>query len=523
MLSRALPVVLGLLFAVVLFTTVARRLRLPYPSLLALGGLLMALVPGLPRMELAPDVVLLVFLPPLLFGAGWRISWRDLVEHLRPITVLAVGLVLFTTVGVGVAAHALDPALPLGAALVLGAIVSPTDPLAASAVARQVQLPRPIITILEGESLANDATGLVVYRIAVAAMATGSFSMWDGVARFVLLASGGVAIGLVIGVVSVQLQRLVDDPPIAFALQLLTGYAAYLSAERVGFSGVFAAASAGILCGHYWSYALGARSRLQAVAVWDTLDFLLNAVLFLLLGLQLPVVLAEAGDSNLGRLALSGLGVSLLAIALRMGWMFAGALLSRLRPSDGREDRRLRAANVIALLGWSGMRGVLSLATALAVPRTTHAGTPFPGRATILFYAFCVIGVTLIVQGLPLPYVIRWLRIARDEPRYEEERLARIRTARAARDRLEQLIADGDELTRELGAELRARYQRLLEQLEAEAAAGSNRRIQAEIVRLRRELTQAQRRALLDVHHRGLIDDETFRRIERELDLEEQS
>jgi CPA1 family monovalent cation:H+ antiporter len=523
MLSRTLPTVLALLFAVVLFTTAARRLRLPYPSLLALGGLVMALVPGLPRMELSPDVALLVFLPPLLFGAGWRLSWRELVEHLQPIAVLGVGLVLFTTVGVGLAAHALDPALPLGAAMVLGAIVSPTDPLAASAVARQVQLPRQIVTILEGESLANDATGLVVYRIAVAAMASGSFSVVDGIGSFVLLAAGGIATGLVIGFVSVHLQRLVNDAPIEFALQLLTGYAAYLSAERVGFSGVFAAAAAGVLCGHYWSYALGAGSRLRAVAVWDTLDFLLNAVLFLLLGLQLPVVLAQAGDSNLARLARTGIGVSVLAILLRMGWMFAGALLSRLRPGEAREGRAVRPANVIALLGWSGMRGVLSLATALAVPRTTLAGTPFPGRATILFYAFCVIIVTLIVQGLPLPYVIRWLRITRDEPRHESDRLARIRTARAARDRLDQLIAEGDELTRELGTDLRGRYRRLLEHFEAGAANGHGGRIQAEMGRLRRELAHAQRRALLDLHQRGLIDDDTFRRIGRELDLEEQS
>src|SRR5262249_1612243 len=221
MLSHTLPTVLALLFAVVLFTTVARRLRLPYPSLLALGGLVMAIVPGVPRMELPPDVVLLVFLPPLLFGAGWRIPWREFVEQARPIGVLAIGLVLFTTVGIGLAAHALDPSLPLGAAFVLGAIVSPTDPLAASVIARQVGLPRQIITILEGESLANDATGLVVYRIAVGAMAAGGIGLFRGVGTFVLLTVGGVATGLVIGFISVQLQRLLEDPPIEFAVQLL--------------------------------------------------------------------------------------------------------------------------------------------------------------------------------------------------------------------------------------------------------------------------------------------------------------
>jgi CPA1 family monovalent cation:H+ antiporter len=520
MLAQTLASVLALLFAVVLFATVALRLRLPYPSLLALGGLVMALIPGLPRSPLAPDIVLLVFLPPLLFGAGWRIPWSELVGNVRPIAVLAVGLVLFTTVGVGLAAHALDAALPLGAALVLGAIVSPTDPLAASAVSRQVQLPRRIISILEGEGLANDATGLVVYRLAVAAMIGGSFGLVGGVYMFLVMATGGVAIGAAVGWVSVQLQRVVADPPIEFALQLLTGYAAYLPAERIGVSGVFAAATAGLVCGQSWSRALGARSRLQAVAVWDTLDFLVNAALFLLLGLQLPVVLAQAGGHSLGRLVVNGLGVSLLAVALRMGWVFAGALVGRLRAGSGeaRAAAQRPPANVIALLGWSGMRGVLSLATALAVPQTIASGAPFPGRATILFYAFCVIVVTLVLQGLSLPLVIRLFRIARDEPRHEEHRVARIRTARAARDRLDELIADGDELTRELGADLRARTERLLLHLESRDVG----RVAKEIARLRGEVARAERRALLDLHARRIIDDQTFRQLERELDIEEQ-
>jgi CPA1 family monovalent cation:H+ antiporter len=515
MLARALSTTLGLLFAVVLLATAARRLRLPYPSLLALGGLVMALIPGLPRLELDPDVVLLVFLPPLLFGAGWRISWSEFVRNLRPIAILAVGLVLFTTVGIGLTAHALDAALPLGAALVLGAIVSPTDPLAASAVARHVRLPHSIITVLEGESLANDATGLVVYRIAVGVMLGGSFGLFYGSFMFLVMAAGGIAIGCLLGLLSAALQRLVEDPPVVFALQLLTGYAAYLPAERIGVSGVFAAASAGLVCGHYWSYSLDARSRLQAVAVWDTLDFLLNAILFLLLGLQLPVVLAEAPE-HLGRLLLTGLAISVLAVLLRMGWMFAGALITRLRSGQTRAEAR---PGVVALLGWSGMRGVLSLATALAVPHTVASGAPFPGRATILFYAFCIIVVTLVVQGLPMPLVIRWLKIPRDEERPEQDRLARTRLAEAARDRLDQLMADGDDLTRELGAEMRARHQRLIDHVDASHAG----RVAAELTRLRRELARAQRVALLDLYTRRLIDDKAFRRIERELDLEEMS
>jgi Na+/H+ antiporter len=295
MLRHTLATILVLAFAVVVLTTLARRLRLPYPSLLALGGLGMALVPGLPRMHLDPDIVLLVFLPPLLFAAGWRTPWREFAEQLGPISVLAVGLVLFTTIGVGYVAHVVDTALPLAVAMVLGALVSPTDPLAASAVARQVQLPQRIVTLLEGESLANDATGLVVYQIAIIAVMSGHFSALEGVAHFVLLATGGVAVGCVVGLVSAGLQRVIDEPPLEFAVQVLTAYAAYLLADRFTFSGVFASVAAGLVCGRFWSYSLGASSRLRAVAVWDTIDFLLNAVLFLVLGLQLRTVLAEAG------------------------------------------------------------------------------------------------------------------------------------------------------------------------------------------------------------------------------------
>lgn len=509
-------VVLGLLVAVVLLTTVARRLRLPYPSLLALGGLILAVLPGLPDVEIAPDLVLQVFLPPLLFSTGWRLSWREFVRNLRPIAILAVGLVLFTTIGVGVAAHWLAPELPLGAAFVLGAIVCPTDPLAASAVARQVRLPTSILTVLEGESLANDATGIVVYRIAVGAVASQSFSVMGGAYTFAVAAAGGIVIGVAIGAISVQVQRRIDDPPIEFAVQLLTSYASYFAAERIGVSGVFAAATAGLFCGQFWSYALGARGRLQVVPVWDTLDVLLNAVLFLLLGLQLPAVLRQSGESDLGRLLVIGLALSLLAVVLRMTWMFAGVVVARLRSAASTWP-----PNVVALLGWSGMRGVLSLATALAVPAALADGTPFPARAHILFYAFATIVFTLVVQGLCLPYVIRLLKIPREEPNLDEDTIARSRMALAALDRLDDLIGEGDELRRELAAEMREGYRKLNERLDAETRAKQSGRVQTESALLRHEVARAQRQALLDLHRRHLIGSETFRRMERELDLDE--
>jgi CPA1 family monovalent cation:H+ antiporter len=487
--------------------------------LLALAGLVLATLPGLPRVDLAPDVFLVVFLPPLLFGAGWRISWGEFVRQLRPIVVLALGLVLFTTVGIGVIAHALDPTLPLAASIVLGAIISPTDPLAASAVARQVLLPRQLITILEGESLANDATGLAVYRVALLAATTGSISVFGGAYTFLVIAVGGIATGLIVAALSVLLQRQVEEPAVLFVIQLLTGYAAYLPAEHVGFSGIFAAAAAGVYCGYHWSYGLEAGGRVRVVAVWETLDFLLNAVLFLLLGLQLPVVLAESGQQSMARLVLTGLAISLAAILLRIGWVFAGELIaSRSSPATERPSR-----GVTALLGWAGMRGVLSLATALAVPHVLASGEPFPGRARILFYAFSVIIVTLVLQGLPLPLVIRWLRVPRDTPHHETERMVRLELARTASRHLDDLEEEGDELTRDLVTEYRSSYSNLVRRLQAESAESAAGRTQEAVLRIRLALARVQRRKLLELYRRHRVDDVVFRRIEKELDVEEQA
>jgi len=511
-----LGMIMALLLAVAVFATLARRLALPHPSFLALGGLLLALVPGLPRFDLRPDVVLLVFLPPLLFSAGWRISWRDLLNNARPIALLAVGLVLFTTVGVGYAASFLHPGLPLVAAFILGALVSPTDALAASTVARKAALPRRLISIIEGESVANDATGLVVYRIAVAAFITGSFSLSGAAGTFVLASAGGAAIGLVVGWLSSLLQETVDDPPVEIVIQLVTGYAAYLPSEAFGFSGVFAAATAGIVCGHRSFRVMTSSTRLQASAFWDTLDFLANAFLFLILGFQWRVVLADAKPNNLSRLILEGTLVALTAIVLRMVWVFAATIIPRmLMPGLARRDPMPRPG-VIVLLGWSGMRGVLSLVAAFALP------SGLSGRATIIFFAFCVIVMTLILQGLTLPLMIRLLGVSGDGPAGDEERVARRATASAARERLAELAAGRHEGERKEAAltllERYGRYMRHLEDDDREQVDARRREFRL----LRRELVALQRNVLIDLHSRGQIGYDTVLRLERELDFEEQ-
>ena len=513
--SQTLGVIMALLLAVAVFATLARRLALPHPSLLALGGVLLALVPGLPRFDMPPDIVLLVFLPPLLFSAGWRISWRDLVANARPIGLLAVGLVLFTTVGVAYVASMLHPALPLVAAFVLGAIVSPTDALAASAVARQASLPRRLISIIEGESVANDATGLVVYRIAVSAAVLGSFSLPRAAVTFVLASAGGAAIGFAVGWLSSRLQEMVADPPVEIAIQLVTGYAAYLPSEALGVSGVFAAATAGIVCGHRSFRVMISSTRLQAGAFWDSLDFLANAFLFLVLGLQWRVVLSEAKTDAVGRLIMEGALVALAAIVLRMVWVFAATIIPRkISPGLARRDPTPPVGSIV-LLGWSGMRGVLSLVAAFAIP---HA---LPGRAIIIFFAFCVIAMTLILQGLTLPLMVRVLGVGGDGSRAQEERVARIATASVAKERLADLAARSEGGTREAALSLLERYNRYLQHLDEDNTQLATAR-RREYRRIRHELTALQRTVLIDLHERGEIGHDTMLQLERELDFEEQ-
>jgi CPA1 family monovalent cation:H+ antiporter len=511
-------VALGLILAVATMLAIAPALRIPYPILLVLGGLVIGVIPGMPEFELPPELVFFGVLPPLLYSAAFFTSLRDLRASIRPIGLLAVGLVVMTTVGVAVVAHALVDGLTWPSAFVLGAIVSPTDPIAATAIARRLGVPRKLVTIVEGESLVNDGTGLVLYRVAVAAVVTGSFSVLYAGGLFVVSALGGVAVGLAVGWAVRQARRRLDNPPAEITISLLTGYVAFIPAELLGVSAVLAAVTAGIYLGWHTPELTTAQVRLQGVAVWEIVQYLLNALLFVLVGLQLPVVIDALGDIPGARLLGYAALVSLTVIVLRFAWVFAVLHAPKLIA------RRVSSWQGAVFLSWAGMRGALSLAAALALPLGTDAGASFPGRDLILFLTFSVILVTLVGQGLTLPLVIRVLGLEDDGLEAREEAKARIRAAEAAIARLDDL--EREEWVREdTAGRLRGLYTFRTDRFRArfeDSDDGALEMRSQDYQRLRRELLEAEREALLDLRRTGAISNDVWIRVARDLDLEDQ-
>ena len=363
-------VALGLLAAVAALLAIAPRLRVPYPILLVLGGLALGVIPGIPELELEPELVLFAVLPPLLYSAAFFTSLRDLRATMRPIGLLAVGLVVMTTVGVAIVAHEVIEGLTWPAAFVLGAIVSPTDPIAATAIARRLGVPRKLVTIVEGESLVNDGTGLVLYRVAVAAAVTGTFSAYETAGLFVIAVVGGVAVGLAVGWIVREVRRRLDNPPAEITISLMTGYFAFIPAELLGVSAVLAAVSAGIYLGWHTPELTSAQVRLQGLGVWEIVQYLLNALLFVLIGLQLPIVLDGLDDISSARLIAYAARVSGAVIALR--FLFVFVVMDLPKRMGGRPSSWQGAV----FISWAGMRGAVSLAAALAIPLTTDAGIP---------------------------------------------------------------------------------------------------------------------------------------------------
>ena len=521
--------VLGLLAAVAALVMLSNRLGVPYPVFLVLGGLVLGLIPIVPEIGLPPDVVLLLFLPPLLYSAAFFSSPRDLKANLRPIASLSIGLVLLTTGTVALVAH-LVVGLPWTAAFVLGAIVSPTDPVAATSIAGRLGAPRQIVTILEGESLINDGTALVLYSVAVTAAVTGSFSLPGAVLEFVLYGIGGTAIGLVVGWTISRLRHRIGDPLVEITVTLFTPYAAYIPAEELGVSGVLAAVAAGLYLGWRNPVTTAPRSRLQAFGLWNVLPFLLNSVLFILIGLQLPKILESiSGESSMADVILYAALVGLAVIGTRLLWTFPAAYLPRLLSRTVRERNPYPPWQETAAIAYTGMRGTISLAAALAIPLTVKDGSPFPGRDEILFLTFSVILLTLVLQGLSLPLLVRRLGLAgAEDEEMREETEARLRAAEAALARLEELAAEGW-VREDTSAGMREVYEyrrqrfsaRFGEQAEsAEGEDGFEERSLA-YQRFRKELLSAERDALLRLRSEGHISDEVRRRVERDIDLED--
>jgi CPA1 family monovalent cation:H+ antiporter len=517
-------VLIALFVSVAGLNAIARWLSVPYPIPLVLGGLVLGLLPGIPEIELEPELVLVVFLPPLLYSAAFFADLRALQRNARPITLASVGLVLVTMGAVAVVGHE-TIGLTWPMAFALGAIVSPTDPVAATAIMRQLGAPRRLVNLIEGESLVNDATALVAYRVAVTAALGGTFSIVDAGLELVGAVAGGIAIGLAVGYVVAEIRGRLDDVPTELTISLLTGYAAFIPADALGLSGVLAAVTAGIYLGWRAPELITPETRIQSFAVWEILVFLLNAALFILIGLQLPVIADGLGSYTTSELA--GYAALVCATVIGARFLFTFTVPYVIRALDRRPEQRARrsSARLRVVSAWAGMRGAVSLAAALSLPLETDAGAALPGRDLILFLTFALILVTVVGQGLTLPYLIRRLGVLEDgaEEAAEESR-ARYVAARAALDRLDELSGEDwtlDDTIERLRKLYEFRQRRVKVQTgKIEDADGIEERSLA-YQRLMHELYTAQRRAVIQLRNDGEVSNAVMHRIERELDLEE--
>jgi Na+/H+ antiporter len=511
------------LSAVAALGLLAKKLRVAYPILLVFGGLLLGLTPGLPTLPINPEFIFLFFLPPLLFPAALFTSWRDFRANLRPILLLAIGLVLFTTAVVGFIAHHFMN-LPWAAAFVLGAIISPPDAIAATAIAQRLSIPKRIVAILEGESLVNDATALVAYRFAVAATTgAASFSLGGASAEFLLVGVGGIAVGLAIGWVAAQIHCRIDDAPIEITISFLTPFVAYLLAERIHVSGVIAVVTAGLFLGWRNPQITNSTTRLQGGPFWEMIEFMLNGFVFILIGLKLPEAIRALKGQSFTLLIGYALLISLAVIVIRIAWVFPATYLPRMLFKRVREADPNPPWRHVALVAWTGMRGVVSLASALALPLTLRNGEPFPGRDLILFLTFVVILATLVVQGLTLPWVVRKLGIKDDRVAEREEHLARLRANEAALARLNE-IKENEPARADARDRLRVEYEDRIRQLQNQSpGSGSPRRnvFSNEYEALSRETLKVERDVILQLRNNSTINDEVLRMIQHDLDLAE--
>ena len=512
-----------LLMVVVTLVVIARRFAVPYPVLLVLSGLGLSFIPGLPVVKLNPDLVLFFFLPALIYPVALMTSWRDFRQNLRPILLLAIGLVLITTFAVGWMAHAFVPGLPWAAAFALGAIVSPPDAVAATAVLERLSVPRRIVAILEGESLVNDATALVTLQFAVAALLTGSFSPTHAAIKFVWVAAGGIGFGLLVGFAIRWVHRHLDDPTVQITISLLTPFAAYLPAERLHLSGVLATVAAGIFLGWHAPLVVRARMRLQSQAFWEMVVFLLNGLVFIVIGLQLPSILQSLSGASFWQLSKQALAISATVVLVRIAWVFPAAYLPRLLSRKIRDREPFPPWRNVAIVAWSGMRGVVSLAAAFALPLALNQNTPFPGRSYILFLTFCVILTTLVFQGLTLPILIRSLGVKDDGVTDEEERLARLEANKAAIELIETAALNWG-ISDEIVNRLRAEYDDRIEQLQLCCESLDDRSggiATPDYQKLQQRALDEERKTIIRLRNEQTINDHALRRIQRDLDLAE--
>ncbi len=521
----AIVTILGLFAAVIALAELARKTRVPYPTLMVVAGLIISLMPWLPNFTLSPDLVFLVFLPPILYAAAWTTWLHDFRRHALPISFLAVGLVVFTAIVVAEVCTMVIPGMRWWQGFLLGAIVSPPDAAAATAICQRLGVSRRIVTVLEGESLVNDASGLIAYRVALVAITQGSFSPAETAWSFLIAAGGGVCVGLVAGMVFAKLHKHIRDPIVTAAISLLAPYAAYIPAESLGVSGVLATVAAGLYVSRRSPEIFGPLARIQITHVWDLVLLLVNGVVFVLIGLQLDdVLLAVKNEYTFTQLAVYAVAVSGAVIAVRLLWVFpiGHGLRLVLKPW-----RRLPVPGwqQLTVVGWTGMRGIVSLAAAVALPMTVAAddrtSVPFEFRNLIVLLTFSVIFATLVLQSLTLGPLIRFLGESVRDGVAHEELVARMMIASAALSKLDQYPSEGPEggvITR-----VRAKY---LERLEAAARTargdeGGDADVSGIEAGLHREAIDEERAALVRLRNAGEISEEVFRTLERELDFDE--
>ena len=521
---KALELVLVLLAATAAISVIAERLVVPSPVLLVLAGTVLAFVPELPRPTLSPEVVFLVFIPPLLYWSAFNTSWRDFRRHLRSISLLSVGLVLVTMAAVAAVAHALVPGLPWPSAFVLGAIVSPPDAVAVAAVTRRLGIDRGIMTVLEGEGLVNDATALIAYRMAVAAVVAGAFSLRMATVEFAWAAVAGVGVGLGVGMAIVALRRRLRVSSVASnTVSLLTPFAAYIPAEHFGASGVLAVAAVGLYLGRQGPRVIPPQTRTQAVAMWEMLTFLLEGLVFILVGLELPMAVAALREYRVGTLAAAVVAVSVAAVLVRMVWVIPGTYLVRGAMGLLGRPEPMPPWRSVVFIGWAGLRGADSLVIALSLPLAVATGAPFPGRDLIVFLTFAIIFVTLVAQGLSLKAVIRALGLKPDPESAREMSAARARLAVVGLETLDALPV-GEPGAEDARKALRLKYEHVAHRFEArlhnKRIARDEERIEAYRM-MRLKMLGAERAALIVMRDKNEISDDVLREIQNDLDLEQ--
>ena len=516
-------VFLLLLLFIVVFGLLAQRLGTPYPIVMVIGGLLLGFVPGIPNIALEPDLIFLVVLPPLLYAAAWTTSWRDFKYNLVSILFLAFGLVGFTVTAVALIAPRVFAGFDWRLGFVLGAVVAPTDAIAATSIARRVGLPARIVDILEGESLINDASGLLALQFATAIVVLKQVpTVSSGFLTFAWLTAGGIGLGLLVGWIVDFIERRINDGPIEITLSILVPYAVYLAADKVHASGVLAVVACGLFLSRRSASFFSPSVRIQIWSVWESLNFVLNGLVFVLIGLQLPAIRASIRGYSLSTLLVDGAIFSALLILLRLVWVFPGAALAwQVRIRLLHQNERPPRPRQVFVLGWTGMRGVVSLAAALALPAVLADGSPFPQRNVIVFLTFCVIFVTLVLQGVTLPPLIRALGLAGGAGPNCEEREARRIVIEAAVSHLEDAKEKDSKESALLYEDLVRHYHQRLASVQPGGGNQEDISDHDRHLELSLEALRVERETAIRLRDEGRINDDVLRRIERELDLNE--